>query len=248
MRGIPLQGTSMDIKVVNTVEDGNPQYRLGDAVLFRHHRAGKLAMGFVAGDQRSFGDTILYEYSTRIDPEDTGPQWPVLKDIVARKTSALNLSPPREDELVVHLRIGNFKGYKQPAEAFVDYLQDLVDSIAPGVDRLTIVTAIHNGKHYIENKTEEQLATALVTDFERVKRILDLLLENGISARLYSHDDIDRDFCFLSNARNLVLGNGHFSVCAAMVSNARCFIPPWVDNGEELDLDSLLESRERIFP
>ena len=45
-----------------------------------------------------------------------------------------------------------------------------------------------------------------------------LLAEKGLAARVHSHEDVDRDFCFLANAGLLVLGNGHFSLCAARVS------------------------------
>ena len=75
----------------------------------------------------------------------------------------------------------------------------------------------------------------------KVDEILCLLEAQGQAARLYSHEDIDRDFCFLARSKLLVLGNGHFSLSAAKISNARCLVPPWAKTGSELTFDEMIE-------
>lgn len=239
----------MKIETVNTLEDGRPQYRLGDAVLLRGVPCGRLAFNYVATDQQHFNGTVLYEYGLKIDQNNPEPQWEVLRETVARKSQEMKLALPREDELVIHLRMGDTKGFKQPAEIFVDYIMELIHYLVTPITQITIVTALHFGKLLLENQmTKEQVSIAKSNDVRKIRKICDLFSERMIKARLYSHKEIDKDFCFLSNSKYLVLGNGHFSACAAMVSNAKCFIPPWARAGIEVNIDELLNSREDAPP
>ncbi|MFC1852295.1 hypothetical protein ACFL27_19025 [candidate division CSSED10-310 bacterium] len=238
----------MKIEIVNTLDDDRPQYRLGDAVLLRDNSCGKLALKYVATNQRHFKGTVLYEYASKIDQNNPEPQWKVLKEVVLKKTKEMKLDLPREDELVVHLRMGDTKGFKQSAELCVDYLKDVINRFEIPISQITLVTAIHFGKLLLENQmTKEQVLIAKLNNIKKIRKIFDLFSEKKLKARLYSHKDIDKDFCFLSNAKYLVIGNGHFSVCAAMVSNAECFIPPWAGKGIDVNIDELLNSR-KDFP
>jgi len=188
---------------------------------------------------------VLFEYASRIDRSNTGPQWEVLKEVAAEKTRELGLVPPKENELVIHLRMGDRKGFKQSPEALVNYIMELINRINSPMTQITIVTAIHFGKLVLENQwSRQQVSLATLSDNAKLKNIIDLFSEEGHRARLYSHEQIDRDFCFLSNTRLLVLGSGHFSLCAAMVSQAECFIPPWAGSGSMINTNEMLESRK----
>jgi len=238
----------MKIEIVNTLDDGRPQYRLGDAVLIRNTPCGKQAFNYVAADRRHFQGRVLYEYASKIDQNSPEPQWEVLKKVVSKKSQEIQLNLPREDELVVHLRMGDTKGFKLSAETFVDYITDLINCFETPLSQITIVTAIHFGKLLIENQmTKEQVFISTLNDIIKIRKIFNLFSEQKLNARLYSNKDIDKDFCFLSNSKYLVLGNGHFSLCAAMVSKAECFIPPWARTGIEINIDELLNSR-KDFP
>lgn len=229
------------IEIVNLIGDGRPQYRLGDAVLKRDASYGLMAFNLVATAKHYFDGTILYEYASKIDRSSNDPQWDVLKKAVARKTRELELEPPKEDELVVHLRLGNQKGFNQSPETFVDYIVGLINGIGAPISQVTIVTAIHYGKSYlVKHENEERVSKDSINNRETVRKIIDLLKEMKIAAVLYSHEDIDKDFCFLSSSKYLVLGKGHFSLCAAMVSDSVIFVPPWARRGAEVDIDELL--------
>lgn len=229
------------VEVVNLLEAGCPQYRLGDAVLKRDTSYGRTALNLVATAKHCFNGSILYEYSSKIDRASNDPQWGVLEKIVARKTLELELELPNENELVVHLRLGNQKGFGQTAETFVDYIAELIHGIEVPISLVTIVTAIHYGKSYlVGNKDKERISADISDNRETVRRIFALLEERHIDARLYSHEDIDKDFCYLSNSKFLVLGNGHYSLCAAMISGAVIFVPLWARQGAEVDIDELL--------
>lgn len=218
----------MNVEFVNTLEGKVPQYRLGDAVFFRHADSGKRAFNAVLTNPELFTGTILHTYATRIDRESTDPQWHILKDVVAEKTREIGLVPPREDELVVHLRMGDEKGFKLSPEVFVNYMDNIVTQERYTLDRITIVTALHYGKVRLTKMGEEEVRSVTRREIHKVRAMVDLLSERGISTRIYSHQQIDLDFCYLANSRYLVLGNGHFSLCAAQISDALCAVPPWV--------------------
>jgi hypothetical protein len=238
----------MQVEAVNLARDGRPQYRLGDAVLKRNTRYGKAAFRAAANNEDCFAGTILHEYACRIDASSDDPQWPILRDIVAKKSANLGIELPAPDELVVHLRLGDSKGYRRPAANLVDYLADIIARSHPEISTATIVTAIHFGQTYIHKVGRKRIDCETSADRDRALDIVRLSAERGIRARLYSHADVDRDFCFLASARHLVLGNGHFSLCGAMISDATVFVPPWSRRGTYVDIDSLLESRPQATP
>ncbi|MEM7584917.1 MAG: hypothetical protein AAF560_16105 [Acidobacteriota bacterium] len=233
------------VEVVNLKSDGRPQYRLGDAILKRDERYGRQALSMVANAKDCFEGTILYEYARRIDRDSSDPQWPVLFDVVRRKIPRLAIARPAEDELVAHLRLGNVKGYHYPATDLVDYVAAVLDHLPAEVARVSLVTAVHFGQGYLDQHDGgTQLQDDIAGYREKVAEILSLFGERGIEAKLVSHPDADTDFCYLAQAQTLILGNGHFSLCAAMISGAWTFVPPWATRGTYVDVGQLLGSRD----
>jgi hypothetical protein len=128
--------------------------------------------------------------------------------------------------------LGDSKGFKEPTPILAAYLLKLLERLENPSAHISIVTAIHFGKHVIEKTEPEKISGLTSREAGKVDKILRLLNGAGLKARAYSHQQIDKDFCYLANARYLVLANGYFSLCAAMVSQAQCFIPPWVYQGD----------------
>ena len=234
----------MRVEAVNLRSDGRPQYRLGDAVIRRDKGYGRAALQMVARAESFFEGTILYEYARRIDRDSDAPQWGVLADVVRRKARQLEIDGPRKDELVAHLRLGNDKGYVRTAAAFVDYVTGILDGLWPVVSTVSVVTAIHFGATYLDLHGGEKLEKTSADHRNKVREIMDLFAARETEARLISHADVDTDFCYLANSEVLVLGNGHFSLCGAMISDAVIFVPPWARSGTDLDIDELLRSRD----
>lgn len=239
---------SLNLEWVNFANNGEPQYRIGDAVLMRHHRFGRYALQMVMDNPDRFETSVLFQYGTKIDPDNADPQLSVLRQVVDTHLLKNRLDPP-EDELVVHLRLGNVKGFNRAPEVFTNYIKKLIRTSEYQTEQVTIVSALHFGKTFFKGNLSSDKAKEISRGYEdQVGQIMVLLNEAGIDARVYSHADIDRDFCFLSTARNLVLGNGHFSIAAAAISNARCFLPPWFRTGSELDIHDLLGARLEMDP
>ena len=235
------------VKLVNADLEARAQYRLGDAVLLRGHSAGRSALANVMENADGFRQSILYRYATKADPLDPGPQWPILSEVVRSHSSQMNIPMPEKDELVIHLRMGDIRGFKGTEAAFVEFVRKAAHEWKAPISRITIVTAIHYGKSVLRNRlTAEQLSQEIEQEIRKVTNIVDLLSVHIPSVRIFSHDDVDTDFCYLANASNLIIGNGNFSLCAAMISRAEVVVPPWVESGGLVDARECLVSRDPI--
>ncbi len=144
--------------------------------------------------------------------------------------------------------MGDGKGYKPPPERLFNYIEVVLQELECSIAKVTIVTASHFGRSLLENKlTPAQLEKERHRDNICLSQILELLERRDVKTRIYSHSDIDQDFCFLSGAKYLVLGNGHFSLCAMMVSDAQVFVPPWTRMGSQIDINPLIISKRPLL-
>lgn len=238
----------MNIAKVNTLERRKPQYRLGDAILLRHDTCGKQAFEFITKNPHLFEGSLLSDYADSIDVNNHGPQWSVLREATRSHLLKSGIELPDENELVVHLRMGDGKGYKPPAERILKYIEVVLQELDGSIAKVTIVTASHFGRSLLENKlTPSQLENERHRDNRCLSEILELLESRDVKTRIYSHSNIDQDFCFLSGAKYLVLGNGHFSLCAMMVSDAEVFVPPWTRTGSQIDINELILTKKQIL-
>jgi hypothetical protein len=149
-------------------------------------------------------------------------------ELADHKVSKDKLRTPLGDELVVHLRMGDDKGgARLETDKVVGYIRKTAQSL--GVKRIAIVTALHFGRNWINEHTRSELELEKKLNLNKINEIISGL-NGSLSVRVMSRDDIDADFCFLTKAPYLIIGNGHFSVCAAMCGRGSLFIPPWVNN------------------
>jgi hypothetical protein len=234
----------MTIASVNFDDAARVQYRLGDAVLMRSAAYGRRAMEMVASND-SFEGSLLHTYAARIDRGSADPQWSILQQLVQERVASADLPQPARNELVVHLRLGNGKGFDQSGEKPERLVRYVVDTAtAERTDQVVVVTAIHFGASHLRKHCDgNQIAIETRQAQQVADQIMGQLSDAGLDVRLHSDEDIDEAFCFLAGAHRLVLGNGHFSLCAAMISNAKVFVPSWARPGSSVDIDSLLRSR-----
>jgi hypothetical protein len=220
--------SSLSISHVNTLEE-KPQYRLGDAILFSKHTYwGKEAYNLVSSAPKHFRNSLLYKYSRLVSEGARLPDWKVLRGLVDNKITKNKLEIPFHNELVVHLRMGDDKGgVSLQGDKVVGYIRKTAQSL--GVKRIAIVTALHFGRNWIYEHTRSELELEKKLNLNKINEIISGL-NGSLSVRVMSRDDIDADFCFLTKAPYLIIGNGHFSVCAAMCGRGSLFIPPWVNN------------------
>ena len=241
-----------------------PQYRLGDAILFGDTSWGGNARKQVFDNKQCFKDSILFKYLEETKNCSTEPRWPLLKKITKDKTVETGVSIPANDELVLALRTGDNKALKGAATEVVKYIKQLrwhSERLSPSllpVSRITIVTALHFGKLWLLQHSKVELQQEIKNNLKKINELkrgletqtgLPVNLHNNGSGQLmqssggivglremfrYHPDNValqaDQDFCYLADSKYLVLGNGHFSLCAAACSDAQCFIPRWVNN------------------
>lgn len=214
-------------------------------MLLRDTRGGRQVLSLIASRPQYFSGTVLYEYASRINASDPDPQWAILAKAARSYVHRRKLVPPQCDELVVHLRMGDIKGYKGDPETVADYIADIVHR-RKNLARITLVTALHFGALILKNQySPEDLEIAVDEETTKVKNIISRLDRvGGVPIGLRSNAEIDRDFCYLANASYLVLGNGLFSLCAARISSAQLFVPPWIRTGSHVG-NRLLETEIR---
>ncbi len=234
------------VRLVNANPDLRPQYRLGDAVVLRAQSAGQQIARRILQNAEAFRHTILYRYLEQIDLLDPDPRWDTLREVVRAHSTQPRVSKPDPDELVIHLRMGDHKGYQGSVEEFVAFVRHVVERWETPINRVTVVTAIHFGESLIRNRlTAAQLEAHAERVVGRIRRIVEALSTVLPSAAVYSHDDVDTDFCYLANAVNLVPCGGNFSLCAAMISDAEICVPPWANSAGSIDIRESLATTSR---
>lgn len=229
----------MSIKLVNCAYEGQPQYRIGDAVLMRQHSYGKRALHVVLDNPELFNQSVLFKYGTNIDSNDPSPQFKVLESAIKEFCLENSTEVPGEKELTIHLRLGDLKGFKHDADRLARSIKAVVTDHEPEVELVTIVTAIHYGRtRYSEDSSRSEISESTSEAIKTFQSVMEAVENLGMPVSVSSRDEIDLDFCYLANARLLLLGNGHFSLCAALASTATCFVPEWIRTGSELRYDN----------
>ena len=165
--------STLHIKSVNSDVHKIPQYRLGDAVLYRQHSAGQIVLNDILNNPDLFKSSILYKYGKSIDKQDKTPQWNVLRQITQSHTKQRDLKNPDDNELVIHLRLGDIKGFKESEESLVNRVFDDIQKSKTKINTVSIVTAIHFGKSVILNDlSPEDLQLKTDQEIQKATRIV----------------------------------------------------------------------------
>ena len=173
------------IQVLNV---GHPKYRLGDAIMQANNASRHIL-------HEKFRGTIGYEYVKKSkSPRDVKR----VNELVEKHIKLHNYKVPDDDEVVVHLRMGDAKLIKGDAE--FARLVDLIEDAARGFsDKITIVTAIH------------AVANPKKSDYQIVDRLCEKM-----SVTIKSSANVDEDFCYLARAKKLIVTKGNFSNLAGL--------------------------------
>ena len=181
------------------------KYRLGDVVLYK-----KLNQSFINKIlyNKYYKESIANEYfqkTNKIKDFDT------LYQIVKERSSKLDLVP-KEDELIMHLRIGDVveREYKGPVDDVLNekikytylisynYLENKLKNIK-NIKKIIIVGGYHtNGNHS--------------RSMEYVNKICKFLEKNGYEVhKRLNQNDPDEDFIYMCNSKNFLKSGGGFS-------------------------------------
>lgn len=155
-----------------------------------------------------FKNTILFKYLTQKKEElDYG----LFKQIVRKQTSLNKYETPSINELVVQIRLGDVMDsldYNHSRNKSIIFYSDFFKYInldLKKIKKITAVTALHfgsnefNGRYFYSEKAEEE-------SMKIIESLSKQCSQKGYDLNIYSHEDIDRDICYLANSMYFVKG------------------------------------------
>lgn len=188
----------------------NKTYRVTDLILRKGVRWEEDRQTILSDKQ--YAGSILFKYLTKKRYEnDLG----TLQDIIHDHINVHNVEQPREDELVVHLRLGDVmddydkRTYDNCLAMYKNFAARIPLKKLP-VDRATIVTAMHfganekNGKYFFSERAKTR-------SYKIAELVATQLVERGLDVRFFSHDDVDLDFCYMVGSHYFVKGQSKLS-------------------------------------
>ena len=155
-----------------------------------------------------YKNTILYKYLKQKTKE---LDYKLFKEIVRKQTLLKTYQTPSEDELVIQIRLGdimNSLDYKRSKNKSITFYSDFFNYInldLSKIKKITAVTALHfgsnefNGKYFYSVKAEEE-------SMKIIESLSNQCSQKGYDLNIYSHEDIDRDICYLANSMYFVKG------------------------------------------
>lgn len=196
----------------------NKFYRFGD-LIYRDGGGRWESDREVVKNNEEFKDTILCEYLTQVN-NDSEPDFELLKKIVQEHTLKNKYEIPVDNELVIHLRLGDIFQKSKYEKLRVKRLKKSVDRLfekdnvlnsnPDTLNKITIVTALHyganeaNGKHFFNKLSYNQNLSFLKNFEERINK-------RGFELNLVSNESTDLDLCYMANSKYFVKGCSNFS-------------------------------------
>lgn len=190
---------------IQILNNGKAKYRLGDAILLQN--GASLSEKGVTNEQ--YKNTIGYDYC-KATTECANIE--LVNKLIDEHIEKNNFTLA-EDELVIHLRIGENKfgpcgNRKDPSKSKTVDSEDEVDKLVSLVDdnfkRVVIVTAMHQVKN-----PEDSM-------YKSFELLYNKLQNKGFDVSIKSSANIDEDFCYISRAKNFIPTHGNFSVLAGL--------------------------------
>lgn len=189
------------IKRVN--DSGRPHYRLGDAIVHRNDAAEDILdtkyKGTIGQDYITKASPDSFDFHNVTDKRGKGVDLELLKSLVQEHTDRYSYDTPSKDDLVIHVRTGDMKLVTEKKQ--VNWMKRVImrNRKCP----IVIVTAMHCHCH-----TKPGIG--------RLQEIIDFAKLNNRSVTIRSSETPDADFCYLVNAKRLIVTNGNFSKLAYM--------------------------------
>jgi hypothetical protein len=191
----------------------NTTYRISDLV-YRLGVRWEQDRQTILSDQR-FRGTILHRYLTEMKHEE---DFTTLRIATQRRSAALSIDQARDDELVVHLRLGDVmetaKHLRTPRlrkmAIIYDEFAGRLNLDMTSIRRATIVTALHFGANDQRGRFFAS-DTARRNSLSFLNHVAGQFIDQGLAVRLRSSDNIDADFCFMASSRHFLLGQSGMS-------------------------------------
>jgi len=192
----------------------NSVYRIGDIFLCNGPRFKKDREEIL--NNKKYQNTILYDYLIHKSNEK---DYTLLNDCIKTYINKNHLKIPHQNELVVHVRLGDIVGntlhrkskfsYESVKRKYSDLISnDLFNEY--NINNATIVTALHFGNDVARNRYLYE-DDAKIKSLDILNDIETQIKQQNISYSIISNENIDVDFCYMANAKYFKQSFGGFS-------------------------------------
>ena len=220
---------SKDIKILKQ----NKVYRIADVVLRKGMRWQKDRHTILTNI--IYRDTILYDYLTQMMREN---DFQTLKRVVWEHIENKKNSIPAEDELVVHMRLGDIaerpNRYRECLLTY-DSFSKKIPFEKIGVSSVTVVTALHFGANELTNEFFYS-EVAKERSLKILKDVDQQLNAVGLNTRVQSSEYPDEDFAYMAASTYFVKGKTSFSeiIVSCLKPQSRSFDIPMTKGARKL--------------
>jgi len=202
----------------------NSVYRVTDLIHQRGVRWEKDRAEILSNPK--FKDTIMFDYLMEKEKEW---DYALLKSLIEKHTKKYNYPIPEENELVVHLRMGDVVGEGDCCpgfEAINNMYKGFWDNLnADQFDKVTFVVALHfgandlTGQYYYSDKVKDDNFTIL----ENIKKQTE---DVGKEMNIYSSSEPDKDICYMTHARHYMKSMSELStiVSKCMINDSDVYV------------------------
>lgn len=180
-------------------------YRMGDAIIIQNNAKPTIL--------KKYKGTIAYQYLINKCPKSGTKNVNVdrLNKIVDEHIKEKKYQIPNDDDLVLHLRLGDRKLVHSVDELneLITYIEDIV-----AFKKLIIVTAFHMVSASKDDDSKYGILNELLSYCE----------SNNINVNIRSSNNPDEDFCFLVKAKSLICTKGGYSILAYLCNSNKKYI------------------------
>lgn len=215
MRKIDLQKIS--ILKENTVYRINDVF-VGAGIRFERDRKSILT-------KPQYNNTILFNY---LQNKQKDRDILTMQKVIDRHIDLHNYPTPEENELVIHLRLGDILNSKKTFNHYHETFKNLNKKIDfKKFSTISIVTALHFGSfnnhpNGPRNMFSEKAQERSFTFFRYAESEIN---KAGHSVNLISSNNIDKDFCYMAKSQWFVKSKRGFSyfISKLLPDSAKCF-------------------------
>jgi hypothetical protein len=205
----------------------NSDYRISDIIYKlgeRWEHSGNIVL-----KNEKYKETILQEY-LKINGLYTNPNLDILLKIIEKYNSHNNLPIPQNNEIVIHLRMGDVVVHNWfLSKNYIELINNILIK-NNNINKVTFVTcfayqewskeSLHLRKNaplweYTEEKQNKNI--------EKINVLFNDILHSfpNIEIKIYSNCDIDKDICYCVLSKNFIHDNGGFTNLLFKLNNLK---------------------------
>jgi predicted RNA-binding protein with RPS1 domain len=205
----------------------NSDYRVSDIV----YKLGErwTHSGDMVLKNEKYEKTILHKY-LKINGLNNKPNLDILLKIIEKYNSHHNLPIPQNNEIVIHLRLGDVVVHDWfLSKNYIELINNILKK-NNNINKITFVTcfayqewskeSLHLRKQaplweYTEEKQNKNIQKINIL-FNNILRLFP-----NMEINIYSNDDIDKDMCYCVLSKNFIHDNGGFSNLLLKLNNLK---------------------------